>query len=423
MKTQNSHAFFVGTIKTPSSCSRKLVEAGWQKVVLTQEAYQTLCSQYYQSHVDAMVEAEGQKRPRFLQDVHHYEYIISEQNQEVLVSGSKMNPQTGEKELLLLDDYHLNICKLHIYQFPLKITLFAIEVNDSGSDLNELTQAHFWLSALHRDLSPNTKQALNAILKPLFVLMKGKDVSDLIKNGNKLKIFQIVQLPEDQASSIKDEDTLLYEIGSSTAIGIIHSNHMYAPSDSYYEQTVKNNSVSTFKQWKALALVDSFTVLTARNDFNDWPFINHYFPLIYLRCIFEDAFCFSRNNVYRLNKDNRNLAMEINQMEKYYFYGNISFNFQPPLLYEAMARGIGIAKERRELTSQIKEKEEKNSMLILATVSVFAAFSIAFDLYSILIAAKGVPAESVPRLAIGIFVIAVLFIVFLLSTFYSRKRI
>ena len=71
-------------------------------------------------------------------------------------------------------------------------------------------------------------------------------------------------------------------------------------------------------------------------------------------------------------------------MEKYYFYETISHNFLPNLLYQSMSKGLGIKEEREQLANQIKDKEETNNNRILATISVFAVFSIAYDSYSIL---------------------------------------
>ena len=161
------------------------------------------------------------------------------------------------------------------------------------------------------------------------------------------------------------------------------------PAESYFNKIIKENSVATFDNWKGLALVDSFTMLGKEDSFdkNDCNYL--YFPLIYLRCIFEKTFCFSRNNSYREDKVGKGLMWEIEQMEKYYFYDNISYNFQPNLLYQAMANGLGIKKEREELTKQVKEQEEHRFDKILAYVAIFAVFSVVWDICSIVM--KAIP--------------------------------
>ena len=101
----------------------------------------------------------------------------------------------------------------------------------------------------------------------------------------------------------------------------------------------------------------------------------------------------ARNNAYREdNADLEHLPWEIEQMEKYYFYENISYNFQPNLIYKAMAKGLGIKEEREELSKQIKEsakkeaeeKKEKESRKfdhILSYAAIFAVFSIIWDFF------------------------------------------
>ena len=95
-------------------------------------------------------------------------------------------------------------------------------------------------------------------------------------------------------------------------------------------------------------------------------------------------------------------------MEKYYFYDNISFNFLPNLLYQAIAKGLSIKEEREELSKQIKESrkedirkekereekkkeaESKRKDRILAGVAIFAVISVMWDFCSIFKDAIGI---------------------------------
>ena len=96
-----------------------------------------------------------------------------------------------------------------------------------------------------------------------------------------------------------------------------------------------------------------------------------------------------------MNRSVKNLSEELSDMEKYYFYDNITYNFLPNMLYQAMAKGLGIKEEREELSKQIKErikqenekekeKEENRRDIITLFLSIFAVFSIAWDLCSII---------------------------------------
>ena len=267
--------------------------------------------------------------------------------------------------------------------------MVAIEIEDSGNTLNDLTLGHGklmnWNKTYTYDSFPeNVKTALS----PLAELAPSMNLAQLCSDGNKLKLYQVVNVcpyPD------TDMDALLYELGTSSPIDCVNGKHHLTPSSEYYQSIIKENKVSTFKDWTALALVDSFTFLSGTlkdaectwdEFYVDWN--NYYFHLIYLRCIFEKTFCFSRNNAYRSGKSKGNLSRQIAMMEKFYFYDNISYNFQPRLLYEYMAKGLGIKEEREEIAKQIKEKEEKNNNLLFGAVSVFAIFSVVYDFYSLI---------------------------------------
>ena len=399
MNTIFSHAFLVGSFNgelRPSMLDNDT--QNWKKEIIpnspqdnekrydVDRGYDGLCNVYYKAHLDAMITAKSQKRPKFLKDVSHFIHKIDVNKQYVSLSRIMIRKDKDKKDVIKvqhLDDYYLKVQALHIYFFPLDSVLFAIEIDDSGSDFNDLTMGHLWLMnwIWNGDVRfhDNTKNTLRELLAPLLPYLKDKTLSSLIDGGNKMKLFQIVKY---DINKINNE--LLYELGTSSPIGCVGGNDWVSPSVDYYNMIMKNNSVSAFKNWKGLALVDSFTILGTANSFKPEDCIYMYFPLIYLRCIFEKTFCFNRNTNYREDKTKGNLLKEISQMEKYYFYNDISHNFLPNLLYKAMARGLGINEEREELAKQIKEKEEKNSNLLLGAVSVFAIFSIVYDFYSLM---------------------------------------
>ena len=382
-KTTYSHAFLVGTFNDgvkPEQLDRK----SWKQEIVSLNGeirryendfgYNGLCSLFYKAHLDAMMEAERytQNRPKFLDSVHHFYYDINKEKQSIVFKDIKKGY-----------DYEVKFIRLHIFTFPLNISLFSIEIDDTGQELNALTMGHFtmmrWAWAWDTNLK-NVKSKLNVILLPLKVLLPNKDLANLIIDGNKLKLFQSIKLDIE-----KPNDKLLYELGSSSSIGCIdNKDDRNCPSETYWKGILNDNVVSTFRNWKGLALVDSFTMLgTTKDSFNEDDCNYLYFPLIYLRCLFEKTFCFSRNNYYREDKGGKRLIWEIDQMEKYYFYDNISYNFQPNLLYLAMAKGLGIKEERDALSKQIKEQEEKRFDKILAYVAIFAVFSVVWDICSI----------------------------------------
>ena len=379
-----SHTFLVGCLNVPPGYDLlSKVDGNWQRIIINQEH----CPEYYKSHLNAMTDSESNSP--FINDIRQYQRIKGkEEDTSFKLSLSKKN-YAGETELTVLDNYKAHICSLRLYFFPLDIVAVVIEIDDSGSDLNDLTMAHNWFKEWNENYDCFIADGLKKALEPLATVLPENGLSNLVQEGNNMKVFQIVKTHDKEPN-----DELLYELASFSPIGAVGGDHPAAPSTEYYNRIMKENSVSTFKNWKALSLLDSFTVLGGEN-FGSWTWENRYFPLIYLRCFFEKAFCFSRNNAYRMGEKVENLDKDMSDMEKFYFYNNISSNFQPNLLYKQMAKGMGINEERLEISRQIKEaanqKREENRnrvnkriAIITALVSLFAVFSIAWDTFSLI---------------------------------------
>lgn len=414
--TKYSHAFLVGSFNGVLKPSMLDKEGGqiWtceiikrspldaEKKYEKDKGYDGLCTLFYKSHLDAMLEAQGVKRPKFLNSVHHYVCDLKKTSENV-ENCITLSLCKGRFPNYTPFDYKFELCRLHLYFFPLDIVLFAIEIDDTGVELDDLTAAHCSLMG-YWEANSFDNENLSKLMEPLTKYLDSTNAKKLTKDGNKLKIFQTIKIDTQDI-----DNKLLYEIGTSIPIGCVSSGNRpdLKPAKSYFEMIIKENSVSTFDNWKGLALMDSFTMLGKKDSFdeNDSNFL--YFPLIYLRCVFEKTFCFRRNNAYREGNSEKRLSWEIEQMEKYYFYDNISYNFQPNVLYQAMAKGLGIKEERDELTKQIKEKEGKRFDKILAYVAIFAVFSVVWDICSIVM--KAIPCMNPSRTAwffifIGVFI-------------------
>lgn len=388
LTTIYSHEFLVGSFngnlkheQLDKNCWKKeLVSAGEErKRYPGDRGYNGLCTMYYKAHIDSMLEAENVARPDFLNSVHHYIHDLESYNHDIEGNDITLTLQKGRYPDYVSYKYTFRLCKLHLFFFPLGIVLFAIEIDDTGTELDNMTSAHFKLmTGWKTDSFGDAK--LTRLMLPLTCYVEEAQSGKLTKDGNKLKMFQSVKIDTE-----KIDDGLLYELGSSSPVGCVnHGNRPdMKPSENYFRKIIDENTISTFDNWKGLALMDSFTILGKKDSFyeNDCNFL--YFPLIYLRCVFEKTFCFSRNNAYRENRADERLTWEIELMEQYYFYDNISYNFQPNMLYQTMAKGLGIKEEQKELVKQIKEREEKRVDKILAYVAFFAVFSVVWDICSI----------------------------------------
>ena len=389
--TKYSHSFLVGNLNVQNLKPIDLDTRIWKRQIISEKEYEHFKSDYYKSFIDSLIEAEGQTRPAFLHDVCHYSISLDADGKKPLT----IYLTKGMKDIVY--DYTLCICQLHLYFFPHDVVLVGIEIDDTGIELDLMTLGH--ASLINMKFSNTGNGELYEKLTPLTDLLGNHDLRQLVKDGNNLKIFQIIEVDAEEPS-----DELLYEIAAFLPVGAVGGKSTMSPSDSYFAEIMSENCVSAFFNWKALAIVDSFTVLGI-DGFNTWTWLNHYYPLIYLRCLFEKTFCFSRNSEYRLDKGTGNIAQQIADMEKYYFYNNISYNFLPALLYESMAKGLRLKEEREEISRQIKErakeeeeknerrkaifdeakrkKEEKSREIITLGLSVFAIFSVAWDFCSI----------------------------------------
>ncbi len=420
---KQSHAFLVGCFN--GNLKPQELKDGWVNIKLSEEEYNYRLSMYYKSHVDAMAEAEGQNRPEFLKDVVHYQYSYQSIKRDVkgleITIGESVSVKIKNNDVFV--EYPFEIYNIDLYFFPFEIVLVSIEIDDSGSDLNLLTNCHYKLVNWDSNINAMAGDSFKKCLEPLVEFLPNKDLSALVKDGNNLKIFQIVQGEE----NIPDSERL-FEIATFSPVPSVKKDSENSHSEAYFNKIMSENSVSTFSNWKALALVDSFTILGGK-DFEKriWQWVNLYYPLVYLRCIFEKTFCFSRNNTYRLDdqqKSVKELSDEISKMEKYYFYSNFSYNFQPNLVYETMVKGIGLKAEREELSNQVreraKEEEEKRRNRITLGLSAFAVFSIAWDLCSLLM--KAFTWGDCPWPALLLLILSVVVIMVLAFYIYRKKK-
>ncbi len=394
IKTRFSHAYLVGRVATNID-DATLKDKGWRHVAIDEKTYKTFCSYYYQSHVNAMIEAKSPV-PGFLSGIRHYRYTVQRQ------------------VVLLGREYRFCICHFHLFFLPVETALIAIEIDDTNNTLDALTWGHSQLMGWS-DRYESFPVWMKMLFRPLEDLLATNDITQLCADGNKLKLYQIVNLQNEKSL---DKDALLYELGTSSPIGCVNNHTGLTPSREYYNHIMKQNTVSAFIDWKALALNDSFTMLDVAEkslrydswESQYWLWLHPYFRLIYLRCFFEKTFCLSRNKAYRMGSPVENLSAEIADMEKFYFYNNISYNFLPNMLYEAMVKGMNLTAEREEISQQIKEraKEQENKMKeerdanekrlksiadsrkaeedrkmtrLSIYVAIFAVFSVAWDLY------------------------------------------
>ena len=200
----------------------------------------------------------------------------------------------------------------------------------------------------------------------------GHTISGLTLTGNKLKCFQIFILDD-------FSDELLFELGTLSPVGCVADHkHEYSPSQEYYDRIIRTHTISAFRNWKALALVDSFTVVAkGRTAAQMWVWPNSYFRLIYIHALYQKTLLFVVNRQFRSAANDRKsirLLHKMKEQEHWYAFSNISYNFLPQLIYRAIDTGLDIATEREQLHRHLEqeaERLEKNSERRLAGLILF----------------------------------------------------
>ena len=387
----------------------------WERNTLKADGLDKLKRKYYPSHINAMMDVEGE------------DTIICRYN-------LKLNDKIC---LNLITNYKCALKEVSLWFFPYEIVLFTIKFDDSGTDLNSLTKMHGYWKEWGGNYEMFYTTQLEQILEPLAKYTASGNASGLTKENTKIRQYQVVQID----GNVLD-DELLYELGTFSPVGVVKNPdpcRSFKPSDDYFKKTIKENSVSVYSNWKGLALNDSFTVLAIDEVYVDSELDKdgdgyRYFELLYMRCLFEEYYCFDRNNLFREREsiDVDKQLEEIKAMERNYFYDDLSYDFLPPLMLRAMERGLGLPGDRKELTEHIKqaykerqdkdeqrrrtqqEREEREQQRrnekIVSVVQLLAAFSIFGTIYQLSIAMTG--CDSIPCLAGILLVVGLVFLCF-----------
>ena len=362
----------------------ELSSSNWKRIKMSTTEYESMKSFYYESLLRSMIEIDDDVE----QSVYRYEMILPEQCGNLMV----LKKEDGTRI-----SYPCKMKNIQLWFFPFNIVLFSIDIEESSESFSDLILMHRKWKAWFSNYDEFHTTELDDLLKPLSELSHNNNPSKMTY-GTKMRQYQVIltELKKDEFETDTIKDELLYEIGSFSDVGIVADSDLtkdFKPAADYYNQLIRDNTLSVYSSWKALALNDSFTVLSI----DDYYLKNEYeenFTLLYMRCLFEEFYCFDRNNLYHEVKDtdidSKAIESEIAYMEKHYFYEDMSYNFLPPLMYRAMAKGLELQKDREQLTQHVKQalrdaRRERNSSAV-NFVQIFAVFSVVWTIREILTA-------------------------------------
>ena len=305
----------------------------------------------------------------------------------------------------------LTIDDLSLYLMPMDVTLLKIGVSFEVDDLNKATAVLASLRMVDYYSAEDHGEFIRLAIDPLleqYRALTGSDdcgVSRLVEQGNKFRIFQIVNslksdVDADTATMLSD--VTLYQMGSVSKVtnGELKGSGV---SEVYLNKILDESRVSVFDSWHALALNDTFTVHGENLSpklIAQWS--ECYFGMIYLHSLMVKSFLFGLNVQLREALQDRTTALRqlssafgvrrspidalvqrFEEFERKCCFHKVSYNFLPVLLDEAIDKGLCIAEEKEQLYVVIdKEKGRRDAandrlvnglLFVLSLLTLFSA--------------------------------------------------
>ena len=285
---------------------------------------------------------------------------------------------------------------LKLWEAPFHIILYSVQVCFKDTEFNQVTRA---LNTLRNCAYYDALQRsfIDTALLPIVEVYNATtgqqkttdgDMSWLVESGNKFKLFQIVQVPEGIEKG--DEQFLLYDAGTlarhtplSTGIN----------SPSYIEHVLEEHTISVFAGWSGLALLDTFTLLSADTPeriVKNWE--KDYFEKIYIYQLFRKVFLYSVNLHYRRRAEEVvELEKRLDLFEQKYSYTAISYNFLPNIINGDIEKSLNTQRDYDQLNRMIskeievrRDQTEERTNKFLTFLTCLTIFSAVYDCASLL---------------------------------------
>lgn len=395
MESSHRHiAFLCGHFRmSATSSSQAITNLGWEKFILPQDVRNIEKRFFYPEFVDFCYADESDKSC-----VRYVKHI----NEELDIT-------------LKENDIHFSISELTLYLMPFKMAIFSIHLEQETTDLNDCTSLLFSLRSVDF-YSECHKAFIEKAIQPfmeVYQVLTGRNpvsYSELIENGNKFRIFQIINSHDAGMATLPeaDKDKLLYELATVSKITKPNEEDDFSASESYLKKIINQSKISVFRNWSGLALMDTFTIhaFEASDRFvSNWT--DSYFRMIYIHSVFQKSYLFNLNIRFRntlasaqsvpswksklqsmniKNTDIGQLVDEYESFEQQCCFHKISYNFLPLEIAEAIDKGLEIKEEMNQLY-KVMEKEknrrddanDKMVNTLLFCLSLLTLFSAIWD--------------------------------------------
>ena len=285
----------------------------------------------------------------------------------------------GNKGRFLIND-------ITAYLYPYDILLFAIHIEFTDTDADIVLSA---LTALRNCCFYEGKgldEFISVCIDPLKRLycglggaQKAPDTSRLVENGNKFKIFHIVE-----SEDLSDE--FLF---SCATLRNRYSDSSASFRREYSEKIIAENSLKIHEDWKALMLLDTVTFCTDKlSEFIKGIWMRNYCGMIYQYELYRKTYLYRQNLLFRSRAEKPEVLHEqIKCFERKYSFSNISYNFLPNDVDKAIEHGLGTEDVQREVYQAINQEAESmrterelRSNIFLTFLTCVASFSAVWDI-------------------------------------------
>lgn len=271
---------------------------------------------------------------------------------------------------------------IQVYLYPFGIVLYSIGLRQ---DDVEIADSFDVLMSARMLVSMNgDSDFVKAAIAPLDALRQKAGAESLLESGNKFKIFRSVVVDSEVVGQ-KEFDKLLFSAGTMT---MYDENDSMSFTQSYFESILSKGRLSVFRNWAALSILDTYTILAFQpKEFMLKSWENDYFSKLYLYSLFRKFFLFRLNDRFRSDPSRiAGLKDELESFESEYSFPMLSYNFLPELVVKSMEAGLDIEEEQEKITVMVtREKERKEAEtndrmnLFLGVISFLTLFSAIWD--------------------------------------------
>ena len=287
----------------------------------------------------------------------------------------------GTKEI------HICINQVDLFLFPDSFGMFSLDIkvefNENTTHLAQFSDACFIVREFERGLIQGTDLNWNAFIVKEYLLgqkTRGEGIELDEYSGTKFKLFIACDFVE--TLDIETQNALLYDIGCIAQPGTAISNDANAPSEEYKKQLAEKFQFSAFRNWRGIALLDTFVIVgnnILTSDFQLITFKENYF-LIYLHNLYIKYDLFKMNT--GISDFKSDLRPELKDFLNVYNLSFISFNFLPTMINTKLRVALDVENEVDALTKRIQEigaiveeRSQERTNILLGLVSFVASLS------------------------------------------------